>query len=398
MSPESEQIKRIAHTVTDRLSELLKATITVTDEDDLVVASSQPVRVGVRFDLSTAGPVEAALRLPLQIRGRSASVIVEDTASGETASPRLMQALAELVVSQVLGTHNLPSPHELKSKFIHDLLRGPVADENDLLREGQILGLDLSRPRAVILIDAANYILTPDTGGWVETSEGWVRRRAQRIIETVVRYFHLPDETICAYIGEGEVAVLKASTSQDLAVWTDRGDDSAGRDPSWANLSALKRAGVGLLSRLQSTTSMPLGIGIGRYHPGIAGLARSYQDARAAISLGSRTQGPNQVYCLDGLGVATFVGVSDERTKSELARHLLSPLDQEPELLEMLHLFFFNNCCPSTTAGQLSIHRNTLSYRLDKVASLTGLDPRRFDDAIQIRLALLLRSLKGVAA
>ncbi|MCY7322639.1 MAG: helix-turn-helix domain-containing protein, partial [Phormidesmis sp. CAN_BIN36] len=41
------------------------------------------------------------------------------------------------------------------------------------------------------------------------------------------------------------------------------------------------------------------------------------------------------------------------------------------------------------------IHRNTLSYRLDKITSLTGLNPRQFDDAVQIRLALLLRSLSG---
>ena len=56
-------------------------------------------------------------------------------------------------------------------------------------------------------------------------------------------------------------------------------------------------------------------------------------------------------------------------------------------------MFFDENCCPSKTASHLAIHRNTLSYRLDKVTSLTGLDPRRFDDAIQMRLALLLRAV-----
>jgi carbohydrate diacid regulator len=94
------------------------------------------------------------------------------------------------------------------------------------------------------------------------------------------------------------------------------------------------------------------------------------------------------------LGIAAFIGVSDEQTKIELATHLLSPLDHEPELLATLNTFFATDCYPSSTASQLSIHRNTLSYRLDKITSLTGLDPRRFDDAVQIRLALLLRSLR----
>ena len=124
------------------------------------------------------------------------------------------------------------------------------------------------------------------------------------------------------------------------------------------------------------------------------GLAQSYQDARAALSLGCRFRDRNQVHCLDRLGIAAFIGVADEQTKIELATYLLSPLNHEPELLTTLDAFFAEDCCPSLTASRLSIHRNTLSYRLDKITSLTGLDPRRFDDAVQIRLALLMRRLR----
>jgi carbohydrate diacid regulator len=106
-------------------------------------------------------------------------------------------------------------------------------------------------------------------------------------------------------------------------------------------------------------------------------MAHSYRDARMATSLGRRFQGQNLVHCLDGLGVAAFVGVSDERTKVDLAMHLLSPFDQEPELIESLNAFFAADCCPSTAASALRIHRNTLSYRLEKISMLTGLDPCR---------------------
>jgi carbohydrate diacid regulator len=206
----------------------------------------------------------------------------------------------------------------------------------------------------------------------------------------------LPSDTICAYIGEGEVAVLKASNRSALIEWVDAEHGGPeGASPSWANLTALKRAGVGLLTRLRSDTRADVSLGIGRYHPGIPGLARSYADARAALSLGRRFHGHNRVHCLDGLGIASFVGVSDERTKIDLARYLLSPLDHEPDFLRTLETFFAHDCSPSATAGALNIHRNTLAYRLDKITSLTGLDPRCFDDAVQIRLSLLLRSLQA---
>lgn len=68
-------------------------------------------------------------------------------------------------------------------------------------------------------------------------------------------------------------------------------------------------------------------------------------------------------------------------------------LDRDPELLKTLSVFFAHDLSPGETAAALAIHRNTLRYRLDKITSLTGLDPRRFDDAVQIRAALLLRSL-----
>jgi carbohydrate diacid regulator len=259
------------------------------------------------------------------------------------------------------------------------------------MREASILGLDLAAPRAVILIEAAKYILSPSQqSGLLHDAE--LRRRLHIVIGSIIGFFHLPNDTICAYIGNGEIAVLKACTTKNLVTWA--GLAQADRQSEgWANLAALKRAGEALLSHMHVEVSPSIGIAIGRYHPGLGGIARSYQDARAALSLGRCCLGDSRAYCLDGLGTAAFVGISDERTKLELAAHLLSPLDYEPDLIETLQVFFAQDCCPSTTASRLAIHRNTLTYRLQKIALLTGLDPRRFDEATQIHLALLLRSL-----
>ncbi len=383
------------------MAELLGAQVLVLDDRGVVIAqstgyvnaTSELGLVGFPFELNSRAPaarrIRPDFRLPIRFDGRSGEVIITESDEGEAISPRLTRKLVEMIVNQTAAVAQLPNQHELKNKFIHDLLHGAIANEADILRQGQILAMDLTKPRAVILIDASEYILASshtDTRIW---------QQAQFIINSIVNFFHLPNDTICAYIGDGEVAVLKASSTPDLVAWANSEDKASQSNLSWANLVALKRASRALLARLRSDTDASISIGIGRHHPGIQGLAKSYQDARAALSLGRRLQGPNQVYCLDKLGIAAFVGISDESTKLELAKHLLSPLDQEPDLLETLDVFFLENCCPSTTAKQLSIHRNTLSYRLDKITSLTGLDPRQFDDAMQIRLALLLRSLQG---
>jgi carbohydrate diacid regulator len=379
------QFKEVAIAVTQRVEELLGTQVFVVDDHGIIIASSNIAQIG----RSVIAP--DPLRIPLRVEQASGEVVIPKVEEREIISPRLAKILVELVISQVVSVARFPNQHELKNKFIHDLLRSSIQNEEDVLREAQILGMDFSRPRTVVLIDAADY-LQPVMKS-CDQLDSQTQRRIQLIIGSIVSFFHLPSDTICAYIGGSEIAVLKASSNQDLAAWINRGDPAG--NPSWANLIALKRASHALLERLRYDTNANLSIGIGRYHPGISGLARSYQDAKAALSLGHHFLGKNQVYCLDDLGIAAFVGIADEATKIDLAKHLLTPLDQEPELIETLRTFFSENCYPSSTASQLSIHRNTLSYRLDKITSLTGLNPRLFDDAVQIRLALLLRSMSS---
>jgi carbohydrate diacid regulator len=388
------QFDRVLAMVTERAAELLQARVWVINEAEVVIASSERGALGTPLKWALPELSATTLRMPVRWQNAAAEIIVE-LANGDVISPRLAQVLIELVINQATSVADLPDRQQLKNQLIHTLLFGPIGDEAALLRQGQLLGVDLSLPRAVILIDASAYILAHSHSALPEADELLMQRRAGHVIATIVSFFHLPSDTICAYLGDGEVAVLKASSTQDLSAWTGSEDGRDRSGASWANLAALKRACEALLARVRRDTKCAINIGIGRYHPGIRGLSRSYEDARAALALGRHFEGDNHIHCLDALGIAAFVGVSDERTKIDLARHLLSPLDHEPELIETLHAFFGENCSPSNTARRLTVHRNTLSYRLDKITSLAGLDPRRFDQAVQIRLALLLRSLQS---
>lgn len=388
--------ERIAAAVVERATDLFGGRVTVNDDRDIVVASNDPELVGQSLSDFAHEARGDSIRVPLRLDGYVGEVVVAETVDGEVVSPRLARALVDLIVDQVTVVDRLPHQHELKNRFIYDVLHGSGRDDAALLREAKLLGMDLEPPRAVVLIDAADYILAARDGDG-GANEAEIARRALVVTGSIVGFFQLPNATICAYLGGGEVAVLKASNTRNLATWVDdaaeleREREQAGA--SWANLAALKRAARALATRLRADTRVHVSVGVGRYHPGLRGLAMSYADARAALSLGRRVCGQSGVHCLDELGVAAFVGLADEQTKVDLAQHLLSPLDHEPDLLATLAGFFAANCVPSVAATEIGVHRNTLAYRLDKIASLTGLDPRRFDDAVQIRLALVLRAL-----
>jgi carbohydrate diacid regulator len=310
--------------------------------------------------------------------------------SQEVVSSQLIYAIVESVISKINSHADLPASYPSKSQFIRDLLQEQIEDENLAVQRAEVFGVDLNPPRAVILVDAANYIL--ESVDVTEASAQYAQR-SQQTINSIVNFFHLPNDTICTDLGAGIICVLKASDTKNLDLWVNREEQEKRSDAAWANLTALKRAAHALDLRLQRDLSHRTKIGVGRYYPGIKGLARSYKDACAALSLGSRLQKSKSVHCLSELGIAAFVSIADETTKVELAQYLLSPLDDEPDLITTIKTFFAENCCSSASAKQLYIHRNTLNYRLDKIASLTGLDPRNFDDAVQIRISLLLRSL-----
>jgi carbohydrate diacid regulator len=384
--------ERIATNIAERLAELLCTNIWVLDEQQALLASKILLELGRDFDPTDRAARTHMLRVPVHRNEYSGTIIIDTPVNGEVISPRLAHSLIHMTIDHALSVDHSSQPGHRKKACIFQLLQGAAADDAMILREAKRLGLDLDTPRAVLLIDAKEYILRPCPPEQGELEEPRERRRAQIVISSVVSFFHLPNDTICTYIGDGEIVVLKASNTKNLLPWVEPGTSVDDDRSTWANLAALKQAGEALLQHLQDDISAAFRIGIGRYHPGPGGIAHSYQDARAALAVGQRYDSTYGVHCLNRLGTAAFVGISDEQIKQEIAAHLLSPLDHEPELLDTLQVFFAQNCCPSETARRLVIHRNTLTYRLQKVAVLTGLDPRRFDDATQMHLALLLRS------
>ncbi|GJM71000.1 hypothetical protein HMSSN036_32160 [Paenibacillus macerans] len=72
--------------------------------------------------------------------------------------------------------------------------------------------------------------------------------------------------------------------------------------------------------------------------------------------------------------VPFLVNLSQVKLSADL--HAVGKLEDSAELLETLRSFINNNCSVSLTAAELNIHRNTLQYRLKRIETVTGKDPR----------------------
>lgn len=107
--------------------------------------------------------------------------------------------------------------------------------------------------------------------------------------------------------------------------------------------------------------------------------------AYATSEIGFELYGENQIFTINQFPVYNELksGQADQNLHSALVE-----LQKDDELSTTLRLYFENELNINDTAGIMNIHRNTLAYRLESIHRLIGLDPRVFDDAVQIRLIL----------
>lgn len=123
-------------------------------------------------------------------------------------------------------------------------------------------------------------------------------------------------------------------------------------------------------------------------------LAEAYAQAKAAFSLGNLFCSQRRVLSYRHYWVAELVSDMPRHRVFALLEKYLKPgaeaVFSEKELLETADAFFYNSLNAAETARMLYLHRNTLFYRLDKIERLTGLDVRRFSDALLFRVVTIL--------
>ncbi len=90
----------------------------------------------------------------------------------------------------------------------------------------------------------------------------------------------------------------------------------------------------------------------------------------------------------DDLNLELITADLSENVKAQFIEKNLSTLDDKEK--EVLQVYYGNNMSLKDSAEELSMHRNTLQYQLDKIHEKSGLDPRTFHDAVILYLSLIL--------
>ena len=247
-----------------------------------------------------------------------------------------------------------------RAEFVDDLLRGD-ADVSRLVERAQPFGVDLGKPHRVALV-------APLDG------DGAADRAAIALERAVVERFG--DREVLVATKDGRVVVVVPGESAPAS------EDPAGVDVGESLQQELRRRKLPGRWRVAA----------GRAFPGAYGVARSYEEALEALTFADRLGLDSDVVHARDLLVYRVLG-RDQAAIADLVSDVLGPLDRvrggPKVLLDTLREYFDAGEVATVAARRLHVSVRTVTYRLARVAQLTGYRVSRPDQRFSLHAAVL---------
>jgi purine catabolism regulator len=250
--------------------------------------------------------------------------------------------------------------------LLTELLEGRYGSESALLGRARYLGLAIEQPHLVVAIDPA----LPDR------RDARTRDEAARLLSLELRG-RLGEALLVR--GLGPAAVVLAPLP----------------DPQPGERERIRRVLAEMLRRLNGRLSddEALAIGVGGVHPGLAGYARAYREAQYALLVGAASglESPVEFTEMGFYRLMFTLHASDELRSFRddvLGQLLAYDRRRNSDMIDTLEAYFNSGCNVVDAADRLHVHRNSLAYRLRRVAEITNRDLHHQEHLFLMQMAL----------
>jgi len=152
-----------------------------------------------------------------------------------------------------------------------------------------------------------------------------------------------------------------------------------------------------LVQSIKEETGATVSVGVGGTVKGVADAISSYQQALLSVRMSAIMNSRGEIHSFKEY---VLLKMLEDLPKYKLNEYLGILLDDDAksifsdsEMTLTAEEFLENSLNISETSRKLYLHRNTLMYRLDKIERETGLNIRKFSDAVTFRLVTMLFKL-----
>jgi carbohydrate diacid regulator len=157
--------------------------------------------------------------------------------------------------------------------------------------------------------------------------------------------------------------------------------------------SEVEQSAQVIVDMLNSEAMLIAKVAYGTIVPELKEVSKSYKEAKMALDVGKIFYMEKPITAYNTLGIGRLIYQLPVNLCRMYIQEIFGdtlPEELDDEMLMTVQKFFDNNLNVSETSRQLYVHRNTLVYRIEKLHQATGLDVRKFDDALTFKIALMV--------
>lgn len=359
----------LAQEMVERTMRILQKNINVMNADGVIIGSGERNRIGQKHDgarlvLTSGDSVEIDQETSLRLEGVRPGINLpicfhEQVVGviGITGEPEdirhhaeLVKMAAELVLEQSFLLERVQWRQRIESEIVNQLISNSDVGDHQLKNRAAWLGMELDKPRTAIVFQP------------VPSSE-----------DAVHKMIH---------------AIQYDKNSDDLLGMTFRHELVLLRQPILDH--RLKNEAGQLKRTMERAIEGRVLVGVGTVADDISRLSLSFEHARDALRLGKILDPEEGVYFFESYQLESLFMMAGAAEENRRWTDFYKPLIQEAELTHTLRIYMEEGGDLQRIVDRLYIHRNTLRYRLDKIQTLTGKDPRHVKQLMELYLAQLM--------
>ena len=360
------QFHTLGQEIVEELSNLIQEQVILTDRRGFIQASTDPERLNqfhegallslrekkilhmTEEEMGVLRGVRKGVVLPIVIEGEPIAVL------GITGEPKhihpqaqLILRVAELFIQDATKRKQKEEKVRELEFFVFDWLTSGKKDIR-FYERGAILGIDVSLYKQVVVIEVMN------------TEDQFTIDEVDSFMSS--QQIH-PDMKMIRW-GQDKILLLVPDMNQDL----------------------LKSELEYFLLYIKRRKKIIVSGGIGG-KTDYVNLSKSFMQAERAANASKKLK---RILFEHELRFELILQDIGESTREEFIKRTIAPLLEDRELLHNLQVWFNENQSMQNTAQKLHIHKNTLSYRLQKVEQLTGLSVSNVHDVLLLYLGIRL--------
>ncbi|MBE6932421.1 MAG: transcriptional regulator [Ruminococcaceae bacterium] len=367
--------KNSAQQIVQEIGKLVRQNINLMDETGHIIASNDPSRIGnfhegayriiqnhlkefyITPELETQIPnVHQGINLPIEVDGVTQGVIgITGNYEDVIKYGQIVKKMAEILIRERIDIDTRQMDQRVRSRFLEDWILGSgLSNPQALSERGYALGIDIRTPRRCIVASPKNRDY------YTGSLEG------QLLIARM-------EGIVSAKLSEQSCIILRNAARQILLV----------QKRTTQELTAL-------CQELSGMVEQALGIEL---IFGIDGNAKdihtAYLQANRAWHTAAYT--PLNIIRYEMLNAELILDHLSRDQKYSYLHKVFQGISRSDvnDYITLLKAYFAAEGSLHQAADQLFIHKNTLQYRLKRLAELTGLDVRKPSHAPSLYLAVL---------